>query len=321
MFYVNNNPILASEYEVLETLRNQLAEMGINKLKDIKVGTDNIQFTCPIHSGGQERKPSCGVSITNDSRLSGTVHCFTCNYTTSLSQMISHCFNIDDLGQFGQDWLIKNFLTVQVENRKDIKLDISRHQEKVQEKKYIEEVELEKYRYYHPYMYKRKLTNEIIEKYDLGYDNNFNNLKCITFPIRDTSGNVLFIARRSINSKIFNYPHGVEKPLYGLYELDKTSAEVIICEGLLDALTCNVYGKQALSMLGLGTRLQYEQLKKLKCRKLIAAFDADEAGYKATGRLRKAMRGHKIVVTYNIPAGKDINDLTQAEFNNLKEIL
>mgnify|MGYP001023265673 CR=1 FL=1 len=73
-------------------------------------------------------------------------------------------------------------------------------------------------------------------------------------------------------------------------------------------------------MMGLGTPFQYDQLKKHPCRKLITAFDGDDAGRRATQRLRDAMDGYKIVTSYIIPEGKDINNLSKEEFDNLEEI-
>ena len=65
-------------------------------------------------------------------------------------------------------------------------------------------------------MYERGLTDEVIEEFDIGYDKD---TRCITFPVRDKSGGTLFVARRSVDTKYFNYPKEAEKPLYGLFEL------------------------------------------------------------------------------------------------------
>lgn len=328
--YVNKNPILADDLAVLEELKNQLSRLGINRFNEFKVGPRNIQFNCPIHSDGQEKKPSCGISTTMIKDIPiGTVHCFTCGYTATLEEMISHCFNRDDMGNYGREWLIKNFLTVAIENRKKLTLDLGRGS-KVSKPDYIKEEELDTYRYYHPYMYKRKLTDEIIEKFDVGYDDHFELkdkdgkvkqvLKCLTFPVRDKKGNTLFIARRSVDIKFFHYPEGVSKPIYGIYELDGDEDEIIICESILNALTCWVYGKPAIALNGLGTDYQYEQLKRLPVRKFIIALDPDEAGQRATDKLVRVLKGKKLITRYEIPKGKDINDLGKKEFENLVEI-
>ena len=153
MFYIGGNPILANDMEVLETLKAHLALNGIYRFAQFKPSSRNIQFNCPIHNDGQERKPSCGISTVNTEKTpSGTVHCFTCGYTATLEEMVSHCFGYEDKGEFGKQWLVKNFLTVSVENRKDIKLDefmLRGRSKGPQTQKYIDDSILDQYRYYH----------------------------------------------------------------------------------------------------------------------------------------------------------------------------
>jgi DNA primase len=138
----------------------------------------------------------------------------------------------------------------------------------------------------------------------------------------------LFVARRSTKTKYFNYPAGAEKPLYGIYELSELAKlhhgrfekEIIICESMLDALTCWVYGKYAVALNGLGTELQFKQLRALPCRKLILATDNDKAGMKARERIRQNVK-NKIITEYILPDGrKDINELTNDEFMRLEEV-
>lgn len=306
--------------DIVTELRNQLTANKISLLHDIKDTGDDIMITCPYHKNGNERRPSAGIKKDN-----GVMHCFTCNTVKSLSELISNCFGYDDYGVFGTQWLAKNFSTVSIENRKEIHLDFNRgnsnsNSVSVCVPKYISEQELDSYRYYHPYMYERKLTNDIINLFDIGYDAS---TKSITFPIKDNSGGVIAVARRSVVSKYFNYPAGFEKPLYALYELHTLSNfpnEVIVCESMLDALTCWVYGKYAVAMNGLGTELQFKQLRELPCRKLILATDNDEAGMNARKRIRNNVK-NKIITEYLLPSNrKDINELSKEEFDSLREV-
>lgn len=326
MFTVNGNPILASDMEVLQELRRQLEMQGIQRFQKIKPSGDNIMVTCPVHNNAQERKPSCGISV-----KTGIVHCFACSYVADLTEMISRCFGYDDNGEIGRQWLLKNFVSLSTNTRKDLIIDFSRAA--VQPANYITEEELQHYRFYHPYMYKRKLTNEIIEMFDVGYDDNFELLddegkvkgvlKCLTFPVRDVNGNTLFIARRSVDTKIFHYPTGVNKPVYGLYEVATYAAqadEIIICESILNALTCWVYGKYAVALNGTGTAYQYRQLLSLPHRKFISGFDPDAAGFKAHENLKQALGDKKLLSKYVMPESKDLNDLTLEEFENLEEV-
>jgi hypothetical protein len=243
-----------------------------------------------------------------------------------LQEVISFCFGRTDdiIGTFGWNWLLKNFLVISFEERKDVDLDYSRNGNSVYgnvDRDYVSEEELSKYRYYHNYMWQRKMTPEVVEIFDIGYDGA---TQCITFPVRDIKGNCLFVARRSVVTKFFNYPSGAEKPVYGLYELNQLPefpTEVIICESMIDAITCWVYGKYAVALNGLGNNLQFKQLNEMPCRKFILATDNDTAGQSARARLRKNI-SRKLITEYVFPKDKkDINDLTLEEFRNLKEIM
>lgn len=333
MIQINNSYITEDINNILIELRKQLDLKGIKLFSKIIVSGDNIQTNCPFHNGGQERKPSFGIlSKQKGNEEAGTCHCFACGWTGSFAEMVSNIFGYDDLGLYGGKWLVRNFLTVQVENRPDILEGFNgRNSSTVNRNgniftshdKFISDEELDKYRNYHPYMWKRKMTPEVVEIFDIGYDKDTN---CITFPVRDEHGNCVFVARRSVVSKFFNYPQNAEKPVYGLYELSKIRPypdEIIICESMIDCITCWVYGKKAVALNGLGNELAFSQLQKVPCRKFILATDNDEAGKNARLKLRKRLCNKLITEfdysTYPIGA-KDINDMSREEFYALKEV-
>ena len=318
---------------ILTELVSQLRANNIPLIAKQRDSGDHIQITCPYHSNGMERKPSAGLR-----KSDGLLHCFACGEVHSLPEVISHCFGHDEdlIGTWGWTWLLKNFAITQVEERKDVELDFIRKRLPApwRNSNYVSEEELDKYRYTHPYMYKRGLTDEVIEMFDVGYDRNTD---CITFPVRDIHGNCLFIARRSVKTKFFNYPEGVEKPLYGLYELHKIGAfekyevvkldgsakgidALIVCESMLDALSFWTVGKCAVALNGLGNELQFQQLRNLPCREIILATDMDERGLAARERIRKNLSGTKLIAEYFFPEGrKDANDCTKEELQNLKK--
>ena len=308
--------------DILTELVSQLRANGSQLISKQRNSGDHIQITCPYHSNGMERKPSAGIR-----KSDGVFHCFACGEVHSLQEVISHCFgHYDDLiGKWGWQWLIRNFATVEVEERKDVDLDFSRNSvvrnRSVCRNQFVTEEELDKYRYTHPYMYQRGLTDEIIELFDIGYDRD---MQAITFPVRDVHGNCLFIARRSVKTKFFNYPEGVEKPLYGLYEfyrmIPEPSDDIIVCESMFDALSFWTVDKYAVALNGLGNELQFKQLRNLPCREIILATDMDERGLKARERIRKNMQNTKIIAEYFFPEGrKDANDCTKEELKNLQK--
>lgn len=311
MFSVNGNPILQSEEFVIQELRRQAITVGLDIFKVIKQSGNDIMVTCPFHKHGQERKPSFGIS-----KIDMKCHCFACGYSGNLFDVISKIFGYDDNGEYGKKWLSHNFLSVVVEERKRIELNLGRNKH-ISNNKFISEEELDKYRYVHPYMYERGLTDEIIEKFDVGYDSVSN---CITFPVLDINGNCVFIARRSVVRKFFNYPTNVEKPVYGAnLFVDGLYKQAVICESIFNALTCWKWGIPAVALLGTGTTSQYKILNQLPVRKYIIGTDPDEAGDRAADKLRKHLSRTKIITRYDIPKNKDINDLDK-DVLNLVEI-
>ena len=286
----------------------------------------------------------CCQTSTHSFALDGyilTGNCFSCSWSGTIEEMISELYGYQDEGKFGKRWLIKRFNTVEIETRPNILENfggrkngnsVSLHRNSItdcnnksgENNTFITEEELDKYRYIHPYMYERKMDDRVIEIFDVGYDKE---TKCITFPIRDKNGNCLFIARRSVNTKFFSYPQGVEKPLYGLYELyqlDEFPKEIYICESMIDAITIWCYDKYAVALNGLGNDLSITQLNNLPNRTFILATDKDDAGRKARIKLKNKL-SNKIIKELDYssyPEGaKDINDMSRTEFYNLKELL
>lgn len=320
MLTVNNQMLQADEMEVLQELKSQLAANGIDVFHKFVPTTNNIQTTCPFHKGGQERKPSFGI-LTRDraGKKAGTCHCFACGWAGSLEEMISNCFGYDDMGNFGMKWIAKNFQSVNIQSRKDIDLGLDGDTKLPIQ--YVSDEEYNKYRIFHPYMWRRKMTPDTVCIFDIGYDEETN---CITFPVKDERGNILFIARRSVQTKYFNYPSGAEKPIYGLYELSLLKEypdTVYICESMIDAITVWSYGKYAVALNGLGSESQYKQLRSMKNRTFILATDNDKAGLDARLNLRRKLY-NKILYDLEIPKGKkDINDLEKEEFLNCRILI
>ena len=307
--------------DILTELVSQLRANGSQLISKQRNSGDHIQITCPYHSDGMERKPSAGIR-----KSDGVFHCFACGEVHSLQEVISHCFgHYDDLvGKWGWQWLLRNFATVEVEERKDVDLDFSRNSvvrnRSVCRNQFVTEEELDKYRYTHPYMYQRGLTDEVIELFDIGYDRD---MQAITFPVRDLLGNCLFIARRSVKTKFFNYPSLSEKSVYGLYELynlNKFPDEVWITESMIDALRLWGVGIYACALNGLGSGNQYKQLSNMPCRVFVLATDMDNAGLNARQNILENVK-NKLFMQVFLPDGrKDIGECTDEEILALKKV-
>lgn len=312
MLELNNLVLDTDVHTIVETLRSSVKD----KLLCVKdTGGDNIMVSCPVHKNGQERRPSCGIH-----KRTGVCHCFTCGFTSTLQEFISVVLGVEDYGVAGSNWLLDNFDRYEIEDR-DFELDLARKELPHKQYSYVPDIVLDQYRYTHPYMYKRKLTDEVIDLFDIGYDKETD---CITFPVRDKNGNCLFVARRSVKGKYFNYPSGAEKPLYGLYELIKTydaiPTEVWVTESMINCLTLWTHGIPAVALNGTGSKEQIEFLNSLPIRSIVLSLDPDVAGRSGTEKIRKAcMNGGHIISTVDYVDSRDINDLSSDELMSLIE--
>lgn len=292
-------------------------------MRDIKTTRDNLVVSCPSHSNGQERKASCGISLrnrlTSDGRQipAGTVHCFSCGYTASLTSLISHCFGHNDGGAFGTQWLLSRFYVTDVDSRRPLSLNMSRE---ISTAVYVSEEELSRYRYVHSYMYDRKMTDDVIERFDVGYDHETD---CITFPVRDVTGGVVSVQRRAVKGKRFVNDTSSERGsvLYGLYEATQVKAtELYVCESIIDSLTLWSKSKPSVALMGaVPTATQIDMLIRFPARHIILALDNDKAGLIGQDTLISRLRMHKMISRVLMPSGvKDINDMSDDELSDIQ---
>lgn len=305
---INNIQFECTIDEVIDALQKELNKRGISLLSKTRPVHDYLMVSCPYHNNGQEQRPSAQFRNSD-----GLFYCHACKECHSLPDVITYC-----LHENGWNWLRKNFASVKIEDRKvDI---VPKKEEKKENTKtqYIPYEELSKYRYIHNYILNRGISKEILIKFDVGFDPES---ECITFPIKDIHGNILFIAKRSVNTKWYHYPMGVDKPLYGIYELNKfypNTKSVIICESMINCLTCWTYGQPALALNGTGSYNQIRQLSKLPYREYILGLDPDNAGRMGSEKIINNLKTKKLLKQLVIPEGKDINDLTKEEFEALE---
>lgn len=332
--------------DVLQALKIELASDNIELLNDIKDGPSNVMITCPFHNHGQEKRPSMGVK-----KQGGIAHCFTCGEVVDFTELISYCVNGTKSSQYGTTWLLNRYKDYVFQTIKEnLKFNEFRGKErdklivakcrgehsdiniktgKKESKHFVSETELDSYRWTHQYWAKRGITDEsIIELFDLGYDKKTD---CITFPVRDKNGNCEFVARRSVRTKFFQYPPGVSKPLYGLYEYyngsefdssyrysNTTSNKfILVCESMIDCVLLWQSGYYALALNGLGNDRQFKQLIELPVKHIILATDNDSAGKKARERIKKYVHNKifsEIVFPENI---KDIGECSREQVDNI----
>jgi DNA primase len=145
----------------------------------------------------------------------------------------------------------------------------------------------------------------------------------LMFPIRDTQGRVIAFGGRVLDNRLPKYINSPESPLYskaralyGLYESRQEIAKLdraIVVEGYIDAIALWQAGFRH-TVASLGTSLTVEQLRLLSryTRNMIACFDGDAAGRKASLRaleifLQAGLLGRGVF----IPQGHDPDTLVR----------
>jgi DNA primase len=145
----------------------------------------------------------------------------------------------------------------------------------------------------------------------------------LMFPIRDTQGRVIAFGGRVLDNRLPKYINSPESPLYskaralyGLYESRQEIAKLdraAVVEGYIDTIALWQAGFQY-AVASLGTSLTVEQLRLLSryTRNVIACFDGDAAGRKASLRaleifLQAGLLGRGVF----IPQGYDPDTLVR----------
>lgn len=314
-----NKQILTPVKDILIALQQQSLSNWSGKLKDLTFKANEAILTCPHHKDGKENTPSCYMMLEDDGRFNaGTWHCFSCGSHGNLIKFVAEVLDISY--RHAIEWVL-GFTNYAIRDTGEVKqfLPLSEYfntpntEEKIGWDG-IPVEELKKYDYIHPYMFQRKLTDEIIDKFEVGYDPTDDSL---TFPVY-LDGRCLFVAKRSVKGKFFTLPKIHPKPVYGADYI--TGNEVYVCESVINALTCYAYGKEAVALFGTGSKEQIDFLCHLPVRHYILALDPDDAGRDGIKRMKhKLLSSKKLLSVLDIPEGKDINDLSKEEFDSLKE--
>ena len=305
--YVINKPI----EEILTLLKLSLTN---GKLKDIENKGDDILVTCPHHDGGHEKTPACNIYIGNDTKLPyGYFNCFVCGEKGSFLKFVAECFDAPE--NYAKAWLLKNFGGELIAKNLFMGEPIVLNRNKGI-KKHLDESILDQYQTWNPYLAKRKLSREICELFKVRYDPKY---RQVIFPAYDMNGNLVMLAKRSIDVKSFYLDKDVEKPVYCLdYVMKNNIKTVLITEGPFDCLTGWEYGFPTIATFGKISDYQLEQINKSCINIIYAAFDNDAAGRSFLETLKRKLTKRIIIIETKFPAWrKDLNDLTKEELQEI----
>lgn len=313
MLKVDNVVISESIDNIIFHIKDELTN---GKLDKIIFKGDEIRVTCPSHKDGAENRPSCGIYIGDSSEIEyGTFHCFTCGAKGPFWKFVAECFDISEAS--AKKWLISRYGT----SNNDFKIDLApislnttkikrTDSSKILEEYFKNTIE------YHPYLESRRLSKDICNKFCVRYEPES---KCVVFPVWDEKGELYMFTRRAVDSKKFIIDADKEKPVYLLNFIRKNNIkEVTICESQINALTLWSYGIPAVALFGTGTKTQYELLNKSGVRHIYLCLDGDSAGDKGIERFLKNIKEDIFVDVIMMQRGKDVNDLTESQFNSLK---
>lgn len=165
MLILDNKAITTDIITILKAIRNETKRKFF---KDIRVKGTYAMITCPLHANADEKHPSCGIVIDPKDPKYGYIHCFTCGEVLSLPQLVEHCF--DEKPGFGKEWLIERFGDTFFQQElllADIELNPKLE---VKQNKILDESILQEYNYYHDYMWKRGLTQEVVDRFKVGFN-------------------------------------------------------------------------------------------------------------------------------------------------------
>jgi DNA primase len=157
----------------------------------------------------------------------------------------------------------------------------------------------------------------------------------LMFPIRDAQGRVVAFGGRVLDARLPKYINSPESPLYsktrtlyGLYESRQAVAardRAIVVEGYIDAIALWQAGFKEV-VAGCGTALTVEQLRLLArhTKNVIACFDGDEAGRKASLRaleifLEAGLLGRAVFIPSGFDPDTFIGDRGAQAFGQLAE--
>jgi len=140
----------------------------------------------------------------------------------------------------------------------------------------------------------------------------------LIFPIKDRLGRVVGFSGRVLDDSLPKYLNTPETEAFKkaelLYGLDlakaaiRASGEAIVVEGYMDVIALQQVGfNNVVAALGATlTREQAEALSRLGVQRLYLAFDADEAGQRATlAGLEQSVGRQFLVRAVTVPYGKD----------------
>lgn len=322
MLFIRGKALHVDLYQVLSDIRGQTKGEAFRNIRPLK---NDIFVTCinkEAH-GGDEVIPSLSIS-----KKSGYGHCFGCNKTYDLATIVAHGLGLNNSSE-GYLWLVRHYRVGVGRKQREKEIVVFESQRK--QKIYLSDEEATKYlALEHPYAYQRKLTAEVLDLFEVGYDPEVN---ALTIPVRNERAKLAYLIRAMVTSKDrefgkYREPIGADKNL--LFGLDKIMSVkekvdvVFLVEGPIDTMYMWVAGKYAVGQLGSSLRSgQFKQYIRNLRKPVALLYDNPALEPKVEQQLVRTyeMLRTKVPVflgLYPRDDAKDPNTLSIEEIQNIR---
>ena len=271
--------------------------------------TRNFKCVNPMH---RDDNPSMGYD-----KNSCRAHCFGCDASYDIYDLVGLYFGIDDKSeQFKKVQSLYGVGGNSLPTSKKKKVQ-SKEKNIGNIKQYIIDCKANIYKT--DYFAKRGLTNETLERCNLGYDEKED---AVVIPYSKAMD---YFQRRSVKEKKFYKPKtedAGQEPLYNAQALRlKTRKPIFIVESPICAMSIIQCGGMAVALCGTGLE---KLLAKIRTKKplgtLVISLDNDDAGEQATSRLMAKLRELEAkFLVFNVAGEcKDPNELLMKDEKKLQ---
>lgn len=294
-----------------------LTEKGLH---NVRVTGENVMACCPFH---KESSPSFGVNV-----LTGVFNCFGCGSKGGFGLLVKLLDSFDTVFD-AEEYLIGMFGRYSTVTDKPLTLSFTERD--VYEDYWVDDSVLNQYKFRHPYLGQRGITEKYQRLYGIGYSQSKN---AVTVPYRDSLGRLLTVKFRKVSNKSFWYAPALPRrikaeTLWGLDKVVKWKLKTVaITEGEIDALS--VVQAEMIGAVAIGgnqfTKEQSISLIKTlpEDTEIVVFTDNDDGGELAKSLITERLAGRfKLsevdwsLIQHEDKPPKDANDLTTEEVREL----
>lgn len=287
-----------------EQVKRVLTGAGIDI--EAEYGTDYIIF-CPYHNNN--RTPAGEVSKDH-----GMFFCFGCQTTKTLIEFVMHTSNRTyfEAVRYIKSKEQNNNIEESINKALINKPEFVQYDELLIKRLNNQALESPRaIRYFEG----RKITNESISKFSLGYSEKQDS---VTIPIHSPDGMCIGFVARTVEGKEFKNTPGLPKGkvLFNLHRV-KTSNIVYVVESSFDAIRLDQVGFPAVATLGANVSAAQIRLLEKYFNSIVLIADNDDAGMIMRDKLIEKL-GPVVTSVYIDKKYKDIGDMDDEAIKKLE---